>query len=77
MDAMNGVTVSSEAMPANNSQPDMGNPHPNLAKTLIRMLDIGSSLYNFATWEGYAAQSGGRVLPSRPRNGSVPGHAGR
>ena len=60
------VTVSSEAMPANNSQPDMGNPHPNLAKALIRVLDIDSSRYNFATWEGYAGEDGKAVVEFSP-----------
>lgn len=60
------VTVSSEAMPANNSQPDMGNPHPSLAKALIRVLDLGSSRYNFATWEGYAGEDGKAVIEFSP-----------
>lgn len=60
------VTVNSEAMPANNSQPDMGNPHPSLAKALIRALDLNSSRYNFATWEGYAEEDGKSVIEFSP-----------
>lgn len=60
------VTVNSEAMPANNSQPDMGNPHPSLAKALIRALDLNSSRYNFATWEGYSEEDGKSVIEFSP-----------
>lgn len=60
------VTVSSEAMPAHNSQPDMGNPHPSLASALIRALEVNSSRYNFATWEGYAGEDGNSVIDFSP-----------
>lgn len=60
------VTVSPEAMPANNSQPDTGNPHPSLAKALIRVLSLDSRRYNFATWEGYAEEDGESVIEFSP-----------
>lgn len=44
----------------------MGNPHPSLAKALIRVLDTDSSRYNFATWEGYAGEDGKAVIEFSP-----------
>lgn len=62
----NEVTGSPEATPANNPQPDMGNPHPSLAKALIRVLNLDTSRYNFATWEGYAEEDGIAVIEFSP-----------
>ena len=71
------VTVSSEAMPANDSQPDMGNPHPSLAKALIRVLELDSSRYNFATWEGYAAEDGKSVIDFSPAHRGMVLYSGK
>ena len=71
------VTVRPEAMPANNSQPDMGNPHPSLAKALIRVLDAGSSRYNFATWEGYAGEHGKPVIELSPASRGMVLYSGK
>lgn len=62
----NEVTSNPDAVPANNAQPDMGNPHPTVAKALIRVLDVGSGRYNFASWEGYSGENGKAVVQFSP-----------
>lgn len=54
------------ALPANNAQPDMGNPHPTVAEALIRVLDVGSERVNFATWEGYAEENSKAAIRFSP-----------
>jgi hypothetical protein len=57
-----------DALPANNAQPDMGNPHPSVAQALIRVLDVGSRRYNFATWEGYSGENSKASIHFSPIN---------
>lgn len=66
-----------DAMPANNAQPDMGNPHPTLAQALIRVLDVGSSPYNFATWEGYSGENSTAVIHFSPVNRGMVLYSGK
>ncbi|CAM3243681.1 hypothetical protein PSET11_00512 [Arthrobacter ulcerisalmonis] len=48
------------------AEPEMGNPHPQLATALIRALEAGPGIYNFATWAGYADEPGQSVVDFSP-----------
>lgn len=71
------VTVSPEAMPANNSQPGMGNSPTSLAKALIRVLDLDSNRFNFATWKGYAEEGGKSVIEFSPAHRAMVLYSGQ
>lgn len=66
-----------EALPANNAQPDMGNPHPAVAKALIRVLDVGSKRFYFATWEGYAEENSKAVVHFSPQDRGMVLYSGK
>ena len=66
-----------DALPANNAQPDTGNPHPTVAQALIRVLDVGSLRYNFATWEGYSGENGSAVIHFSPANRGMVLYSGK
>ncbi|MHA7207750.1 hypothetical protein [Arthrobacter sp. MDT1-65] len=44
------------ALPDDEAQPAMGNPHPSLAKALIRELHVDDRRHYFASWTGYAEE---------------------
>ncbi len=45
------------ALPPDNAEPTMGDPHPSLAKALIRELRVSKDRHYFASWIGYAEAS--------------------
>jgi hypothetical protein len=44
-------------LPADDAQPAMGNPHPSLARALIRELRVDGGRHYFASWIGYAEEN--------------------
>jgi hypothetical protein len=41
-------------LPADDAEPAMGDPHPSLARALIRELHVGRDRHYFASWVGYS-----------------------
>ncbi|WP_224166728.1 hypothetical protein [Arthrobacter sp. StoSoilA2] len=71
------MTSHPDALPANNEQPEMGSPHPTVAQALIRVLDVGSGRYNFASWEGYSGENGKAVIHFSPVNRGMVLYSGK
>lgn len=54
------------ALPADGAEPPMGNPHPSLAKALIRELRVDDDRRYFASWIGYAEGSSQAIINFSP-----------
>lgn len=73
----NEVSSHPDALPANNAQPNMGDPHPTVAEGLIRVLGVGPGRYNFASWEGYSGEDGAAVIHVSPVNRGMVLYSGK
>ncbi|WP_426985766.1 hypothetical protein [Pseudarthrobacter sp. Y6] len=71
------LAAHSDAVPGNNAQPEMGNPHPTVAEALIRVLDVDSRRYNFASWEGYSGEDGESAIEFSPMGREMVLYSGR
>lgn len=54
------------ALSPDNAEPAMGDPHPSLAKALIRELRVSEDRYYFASWIGYADISSQATIEFSP-----------
>jgi len=73
----NEVSNHPDALPANNAQPNMGDPHPTVTEALIRVLGVGSGRFNFASWEGYSGEDGAAVIHFSPVNRGMVLYSGK
>lgn len=51
---------------ADDAEPEMGQPHPSLARALIRELRVDPGRHYFASWTGYAEESRQPVIEFSP-----------
>ena len=63
-------------LPAGNAEPAMGDPHPSLARALIRELHVDEGRHYFASWTGYAEGSAPPIIDFPPSRREMALYAG-